>query len=269
MQLVPRVLESRLRKEGYTALGLAGEVTALMIAMASASPEVVSMLLESGANVESVDVMGNDACMFASMFGRPKNLKCWLEKVKDWDLNRQNTMFGGSALGHAVYLGANKVESVKVLLDASASLDFRTFGGGNALTCAVENEDSDPDVVRIILEKVKSSCSPKEFSSIVNYKKKSSTFKWKTIRFVAKALYRTGVSKTVLMEYLAVQSGTTALNLAVMRGDVEIVKILLESGADPYIKNDLGMNAFALCEAAGPFPSVMKELHEHNEKMHK
>ena len=35
--------------------------------------------------------MGNDACIFASIFGRPKNLQYWLERVKDWDLNRQNT----------------------------------------------------------------------------------------------------------------------------------------------------------------------------------
>ena len=142
-----------------------------MIAMMTASPEVVSMLLESGANVENVDVMGNDAFMFASIFGRPKNLQCWLERVKDWDLNRQNTVLGGCALGNAVYMGANKLETVKVLLDAGASLDYRTFSGGNVLTNAVENEDSDPDVVRIVLEKFKSSCSSKEFSSIVNYEK--------------------------------------------------------------------------------------------------
>ena len=48
--------------------------------------------------------------------------------------------------------------------------------------------------------------------------------------------------------------------LAVIRGDVEIVKILLESGADPYIENDLGLNAFDICKEAGPFPSVMKAL---------
>ena len=39
----------------------------LMAAMMLASPEVVTMLLESGANVESVDVMGKDAFMFASV----------------------------------------------------------------------------------------------------------------------------------------------------------------------------------------------------------
>jgi hypothetical protein len=147
-------------------------------------------------------------------------------------------------------------------LNAGASLDFRTFGGGNVMTSAIENEDSDPDIVRILLEKFKSSCSSTEFSSIVNYKRRSTTFKWRSIRYVAKVLYRTGVSKTGLIESLAIHSGTTALNLAVMRGDVEIVKILLENGADPYTENDLGMNAFDICDKAGPFPSVMQALNK-------
>ena len=48
-----------------------------------------------------------------------------------------------------------------------------------------------------------------------------------------------------------------------MRGDVEIVKILLENGADPYVVNDLGMNAFDICNKAGPFPSVNRALQKH------
>ncbi len=254
---------SRIRKEGYVTLGVSGGMTTLMIAMMTASSEVVSMLLESGANVDSVDVMGNDGFMFASMFGRAKNMQCWLERVKDCDLNRQNTVVGGCALGQAVYMGANKLDTVKVLLNAGASLDYRTFGGGSALENAVSNEDSDPDVVRLLLEQFKSSCSPTEFSSIVNYKRASTTFKWKSIYFVAKALYRTGTSKTGLMAFLAVDSGTTALNQAVMRGGVEILKILLENGADPFVENDLGLNAFELCEKSGPFPSVKRVLKEH------
>ena len=54
-----------------------------------------------------------------------------------------------------------------------------------------------------------------------------------------------------------------ALNLAVIRGDVEIVKILLENGVDPYIENDLGMNAFDMCKKNGPFPTVKKVLRDH------
>ena len=63
-----------------------------------------------------------------------------------------------------------------------------------------------------------------------------------------------------LMKFLAIESGTSALNRAVLRGDVEIVKILLDYGADPYVENDLGMNAFEICDEAGPFPSVRNVL---------
>jgi len=255
-----RRLESRVRNKGYVALGILGGTTTLMTAMAAASSEIVLMLLECGANVDNVDVMGNDAFMFSSIFGRSKNLECWLQRVKDWDLNRQNTVLGGCALGHAVYMGANKLETVKVLLNAGARLDFRTFAGGTILTGAVENEDSDPEVVRLILEKLKSSSNSKTFTSLVNYQKKSSTLKWKSIYFIAKALYRTGISKTELMISLAISAGSTPLNLAVIRGDVEIVKLLLENGANPYVENDLGMNAFDVCDTVGPFPKVRSAL---------
>ena len=65
-----------------------------------------------------------------------------------------------------------------------------------------------------------------------------------------------------MMYVISLWAGTTALNLAVVRGDIEIVKILLEYGADPYVENDLGMNAFDICDMAGPFPSVRKVLEE-------
>ena len=89
--------------------------------------------------------------------------------------------------------------------------------------------------------------SDRELQDVTDYNEMES------IRFAAKALYRTGVLKTGLMEFLALNSGTTPLNFAVIRGDVEIVKILLENGADPYVENDLGMNAFEICKKADPF----------------
>ena len=175
-------------------------------------------------------------------------------------------MLGGCALGIAVYMGANKLDTVKVLLDAGASLDYRTFTGTNVLMNAAQNEDSDPDVVRIVLEKFKSSCSPKVFSSSVNLKRSSTKLKWKGIYCVSKALYRAGVSKTGMIHHLAVESGSPALNYAVVRGDVEIVKILLENGADPHVENDLGMNAFDICNKAGPFPSVTRTLRDYKQQ---
>ena len=87
--------------------------------------------------------------------------------------------------------------------------------------------------------------------------------KRKAINFAARSMFRAGISKSTMIAYLAIKSGTTALNLAVVRGDVEIVKILLDNGADPYIENDLGMNAFDMCNKSGPFPSVNRALQEH------
>ena len=184
--------------------------------------------------------MGNDALILASVSEEQRTCSVRLERVNDWDLSRQNTVFGGCALGQAVYMGANKLETVKVLLDAGASVDYRTFSGGSALTNAVENEDSDPAVVRIILEKLKSSCSPKEFASIVNYKRKSTTLKWKGIYFCCKGFVSTRcIENWSPCNLLQLNVVPPALNHAVMRGDVEIVKILLANGADPYIENDL------------------------------
>ena len=176
--------------------------------------------------------------------------------------DRKNTVVGGCALGNAVYMGANKLETVKVLLDAGVDLHYRTHSGSSVLTNAISNEDSDPDVVRLVLQKLKSACNGdvKKFHDLVNYSTKSTTFKWKSIYFAAKTLYRTGMARDGLMCYLAIDSGMTPLNYAVKRGDVEIVKILLENGADPFVKNDLGMNAFEICDRCGPYPSVKEVL---------
>ena len=99
--------------------------------------------------------------------------------------------------------------------------------------------------------------------SELNYRRRAKTLKWKGVYGVAKVLYRSKLSKSGLITSLARNPGTSALNYAVFRGDVEIVKILLENGADPYVENDLMMNALDICEKAGPFPGVKRALLEH------
>ena len=38
---------------------------------------------------------------------------------------------------------------------------------------------------------------------------------------------------------------------------MEIVTLLLEAGADPYIESEMGLNSFDITEKFGPFPSAM------------
>ena len=257
-----RRLNANIRDCGYRRLGIPGGTNTLMFAMLGSS-EVVEMLLKAGANVEGVDVLGQNAFMFASLFGRAKNLEHWIHKVKGWSgVNRVCQVFGSTALSKAAFVGPNKLKTIQTLLNLGAQLDSRTHSGGTVLTAATDNEDSDPEVVRLILEKFKSSCSSidTDFTSFLNYQRQPKTLKWKSTYLVAKALYHMGLVNSGLMTWLAIESGTTPLNHAVIRGDVEIVNILLEFGADPYVENDLGMNAFVLCKKFGPFPKVREAL---------
>ena len=58
----------------------------------------------------------------------------------------------------------------------------------------------------------------------------------------------------------------TPLHFASFNGNYMMCTYLIELGADPYIENDLGMNAFDMCNNAGPFPSVHRALLEHVSK---
>ena len=66
------------------------------------------------------------------------------------------------------------------------------------------------------------------------------------------------------MGMLATGSGATALHHATIRGDMEIVELLLSQGADPSMKNDLGQDAAAMCKS---FPELRGVLEKRERKM--
>merc|ERR1712196_735039 len=66
------------------------------------------------------------------------------------------------------------------------------------------------------------------------------------------------------MRAIGRDSGATALHYAAMRGDMEIVELLLSEGADPSLKNDLGQDAAALCKS---FPELRGMLEKRERKM--
>ena len=121
-------------------------------AMAWASIDIVLMLLNAGANVKCIDMMGNDAFMYASVYGRPKNLQCWLERVKEYDLEHRNAALGVTSLIIAVNMGANKVDTVRTLCESGARIDALSHPGFSVLMAACANEDSDPAVVKLLIE---------------------------------------------------------------------------------------------------------------------
>ena len=241
--------ESCIPKNGVLHFGIPGSCTALIGAMTIASPEIVQLLLENGANPYATDVNGNSPFMCACTYNRVDNVKFWLKQFPMWNLEARNTVVGGFALGCAVYMGPNRLELVKLLLKSGTHINMLTFAGGSSFTAACENEDADPQVIRLLLN----------HGSDMKYRVRATVLKWKVIRQVAKITVRGFKTSNGLLRYIAKESGATALHYAVMRGDMEIVELLLSEGADPNLKNDLGQNAAAMCKG---FPELQRVLEE-------
>ena len=111
------------------------------------------------------------------------------------------------------------------------------------------NEDCDINTLRHLLS---TSCRQH-----INVQRRAKILKWKTIYLLAKSVLRIGFSNSGLMRKLASDSGATALQHAAQRGDIDTVNLLLENGADPTIKNDLGKSPVDYCDA---FPEMQGAL---------
>jgi len=248
-------IDSPIPKIGFPHVGILGSVVPLAAAMATSSPKMVQLLLENGANPKSLDINGTNPFMYACASNRVENAKFWLKKFPDWNLEARNTVVGGIALGCAVLMGPNRLKLTELLLKHGASVATLTDTGSSILHTACDSEDSDPEVVRLVLEK-----QPR----FINFRRKSRTLKWKCIRTIALLAVRVQSHPHMLLQDLALTSGVCPIHVAALRGDVEIVELLLSEGADPNIKNDLGQNAAAMCKT---FPELHGLLNKRQRQM--
>ena len=154
-------------------------------------------------------------------------------------MERRSKVTGATALSSAVYLGQNKLATIHRLLEAGAELHTLTSSGASYLMLACSNEDADPKVVRFLLQ------NSDYQSHRVNLRMISQTILWRARRFVCKWAIRVGFTKSRLLQRVAESGGLTSLHYAARRGDMEIVELLLEHGAKPSIKNDLGRDVLS------------------------
>ena len=204
-----KCLVSRVPKKGLSNLGITGEITALVIAMGFSSSEIVSLLLKHGADPYEHDVTGNDGFMMGSIFGRTDNVKFWLKRFPDWDVERTNSIAGIAAFGLGIHMGPKRFELAKLLLTQGSSPTRFNARGSSALMSLCSNEDSDISVLKHLLG---TSCG-----NLVNVQRHAKTLKWKMIYRLAKSVVRFGLSDSGLMRALASQNGATALHHAVQR----------------------------------------------------
>ncbi len=145
------MIDSRLPRKGFTYVGIPGLCTALIGAMVVGSPDVVEVLLQNGADPYLTGKNGNCPLMCACVYGRLDNVRMWIERFQNWDLEKRSKI-GGTALGCAVYMGPNRLNLVKYLLKKGAKVDHTSYNGTSNFVSACSNEDADPRVVQLLLE---------------------------------------------------------------------------------------------------------------------
>ncbi|CAM9577804.1 unnamed protein product [Pylaiella littoralis] len=200
-------------------------VNALMYGAAGAHLGVVQYLLEpakgmTGAEVNQLHVHGGSALMEASTSGNVAVINLLLKKGADvsvTDKDGVTTLMSAASHGHA--------QACKVLLDAGGPLDKKASSGGTALMFAAAAGYT--DVVKLLLER----------GADVNATVKASeTYKANLLKSKAgDSDSATGVETHT--------DGVTSLMVAAVGGHMDVMRALVEGGADVRAVDDQGMSA--------------------------
>ena len=240
-----------------------GETSALMLASYHGNIEIVKMLLEEGAKVNLQNEMKVSALILAAGQGNVEVMKQLLERDADVNLKGGSTALL-SALSPKSYFVSQqaKVEMVKLLLKYDADVNVRGQEGQyfqcTPLSCAIATKST--EIINLLLDKDKdlvnqpdlfldhSLSNPIYFDSPeilalllkagANVKDvlndKGQTLLWSVCHVnIAKLLIEHGVD----VNHLDVK-GACALQNAIHSGKYNLVKLLLENGADPTLCAD-------------------------------
>ena len=131
-------------------------------------------------------------------------MKFWLKEFPDWDLEARNTITGGIALG-SCSLSPNRLELTTLLLKHGAKIDFTRYSSSNL---------SMPTWMQIEWLKL----LLKSLQHQVNYRRRATTMKWKSIRMIAK-------TDRVMSNPGMLFSFNSTSRVLVKRGDLEIVEV--------------------------------------------
>jgi ankyrin repeat protein len=190
-------------------------------------PAAGDALSEANSKADRVHSNGKTALMVAARDGDTDRIESLIRLGAD--VNRTNTN-GGTPIMYAALSG--KPETVSVLLKHHADLNTAAANGWTALMIACVK--GYVDVARLLL---KHGAKPN----------RADIYSWTPLM---RAVYesRLGTAR-LLAEHEATnvnqrgENGVTALHLAVIKGNADMVEILLAGGADPTIRDASGRTA--------------------------
>jgi ankyrin repeat protein len=201
-------------------------MTPFMWAMAYGRWKTAELLLDAGANPTAKDGGGHDAFILAALFSRADNLRKFLSRFPDYNVNRRCNL-GDAALGMVLGHGVGALSTVQILLNSGAKMPALP------LHFVASNPDMDPDLVQWLLNY--EDCLARKLN-LQNYPRSKA---WSAAHRIARAFSFCGY-KNNMVEVLAWQHGGTPLHYATAFGHFSTAQVLVAAAARRDIKNAQG-----------------------------
>ncbi|CAI8021199.1 Ankyrin repeat and KH domain-containing protein 1, partial [Geodia barretti] len=208
--------------------------SALIVAAREGRTEVVSLLLETGANTDLQNMYGDSALMMAARMGRTAVVSLLIEVGANADLQNKN---GDSALMLAVKWG--RTEVVSLLIEVGANAYLQNKDGDSALMLAVKWGRT--EVVSLLLEVgANADLQNKYGNSALTIAVRGG---WTE---VVSLLLEVGANA-----YLQNKDGDSVLMMAARKGKAAVVSLLIEVGANADLQNKYGDSALTIAVRGG------------------
>jgi uncharacterized protein len=191
--------------------------TALLLAAGHQDLEMVRLLLRAGAD-PNLGTYGDEMPLMVAASGRcVKIVQALLQSgaaVDDYSKSSATALFNAAS--------ANNVAIIKLLVAAGADIapDVKPEGERSPFVAAVRNKNL--EIVRFLLSQDKAGRMKVSYGAALWYAVSNSDI---------------GMVKYFLEQKVGVVSGS-ALGEAAMRGNPEVIKLLLQAGADPNISGE-------------------------------
>ena len=215
----------------------------LHCASTSGALEVVKVLVEAGAGVNVTDDYGRTCLFHAASNGHTETVR-YLVGLPEVDVNHCDRYYRT-----ALHCAARELhpDVVQVLIDAGADINIENADGWSPLVCVVETRASGLEVVKMLV-RAGSSVTQNYGLSLA-----ASNGHTETVRYLV-GLPEVDVNHRD-------QYNMTALHRAASKGHTDVVRVLIDAGADIDTKNDDGHSPLHLASCSGAL-EVVKMLVE-------
>jgi ankyrin repeat protein len=218
---------------GLTALASVQDSTysPLHFAIRNGSPEAVRRLVDSGANVNQRDGVGNTPLMVAVFAGKVETTSYLLKQGAD--VNARQGQSGFTALRYAV--GAGRADLVEPLLKAGARTDLRYSDRQTVLHVAASGRNV--DCVKLLLA---SKADLRAVDANGNTPLDDAVLHGRVEIAATLLQNRADVGRT------RPGDGRGVLHEACQKGYAPLIPVLLEAGADPALRDESGQTPLDL-----------------------